>query len=188
RVDALAGVRYLDLKDGIHITEDLIATPTLPLFANDRIIVSDRFDTHNQFFGGQVGLDTEVRRGRFFVDFRGKIALGDNHQTLDIQGSQTITTPAGAVQNFRGGLLALPSNIGHFTRDRFAVVPELGLSVGYQMTEQLRVSVGYNLLWWSNVLRAGEQIDRVLDETQIPNFGAIHPPAGQNRPAVLFKE
>ena len=40
------------------------------------------------------------------------------------------------------------------------------------------------------MVRPGEQIDRVLDETQIPNFdppGTIAP-AGQNRPAVLFRQ
>ena len=188
KVDGLAGFRYLDLAEGVHITENLIESPTQGQFANDHVVVTDRFDTHNQFYGGQVGLDGEVRRGRFFVDLRGKVALGDNHQTLTIQGAQIITDPAGNVQTFRGGLLALPSNIGRFTSEHFSVVPELGVSLGYQVTDQLRVTVGYNLLYWTSVIRPGEQIDRVVDETQIPNFGAIHPPAGQNRPMVLFKQ
>ncbi|HEY1859023.1 MAG TPA: BBP7 family outer membrane beta-barrel protein, partial [Gemmataceae bacterium] len=188
RIDGLAGARYLNLEDGIHVEENLVGVPTLPNFANDHIVVSDVFDTRNQFYGGQVGVDAELRRGRWFLDLKGKIALGDNHESLNIQGAQTITDPAGNVQVFRGGLLALNSNIGHFTRDRFAVVPEIGINVGYQVTDYMRVTVGYNFLYWSNVLRAADQIDRVIDETQIPNFGATHPPAGQNRPAVLFKE
>jgi hypothetical protein len=188
RVDGLAGFRYLNLEDGIHVEENLVAVPTVPMFANDHIVVSDVFDTRNQFYGGQVGVDAELRRGRWFVGLKGKIALGDNHESLNIQGAQTITDPAGNVQVFKGGLLALNSNIGHFTRDRFSVVPEVGITLGYQVTDYMRVTVGYNFLYWSNVLRAGDQIDRVIDETQIPNFGAIHPPAGQNRPAVLFKE
>ncbi len=120
--------RYLNLEDGIHVEENLVGVPTLPNFANDHIVVSDVFDTRNQFYGGQVGVDAELRRGRWFLDLKGKIALGDTHESLNIQGSQTITDPAGNVQIFRGGLLALPSNIGHFTRDRFAVVPEIGIN------------------------------------------------------------
>jgi hypothetical protein len=188
RLDGLAGFRYLDLTEGLHISEDIITSPTQSVFPNSRVQVSDRFDTHNQFYGGQVGMDGEIYRGRFFLGLRGKVALGDTHETLNINGSQAITDAQGNLHVFRGGLLALQSNIGHFTRDRFAVVPEVGLTVGCQLTDQLRVTVGYNLLYWSNVIRPGEQIDRVIDETLIPNFGARHPPAGQNRPMVLFKE
>jgi hypothetical protein len=88
-----------------------------------------------------------------------------------------------------GGLLALPTNIGHFSRDRFSVVPEIGVNLGYQLTDHLRAYVGYNFLYWTNVVRPGAQIDRVLDVTLIPNFpvpGAV--PTGQNRPMVPFKE
>jgi hypothetical protein len=168
--------------------EDVRTSPTQAVFPNSHVLVSDSFDTHNQFYGGQVGLDGEYYLGRFFLGLRGKVALGDTHETLNINGSQMITDAQGNLHVFRGGLLALQSNIGHFTRDRFAVVPEVGLTVGCQLTDQLRFTVGYNLLYWSEVIRPGEQIDRVIDETLIPNFGARHPPAGQNRPMVLFKQ
>jgi hypothetical protein len=188
RVDGLAGFRYLDLREAVDITENVTTSPTQPAFPNSHVVVSDQFDTHNQFYGGQVGVDGEVYFGRFFLGLRGKVALGDNHETLNINGSQLITDAQGNLHVFRGGLLALQSNMGHFSRDRFAVVPELGLSIGCQLTDQLRFTVGYNLLYWSDVIRPGEQIDRVIDETLIPNFGAHNPPAGQNRPTVLFKQ
>jgi hypothetical protein len=188
RLDGLAGFRYLDLSEGVNITENVVTSPTQAVFPNSHVIVTDQFGTHNQFYGGQVGVDGEVYFGRFFLGLRGKVALGDNHETLNINGSQVITDAQGTLHTFRGGLLALQSNMGHFTSDRFAVVPELGLTIGYQVTDQLRFTVGYNLLYWSEVIRPGEQIDRVIDETLIPNFGAQHPPAGQNRPMVLFKQ
>jgi hypothetical protein len=74
-----------------------------------------------------------------------------------------------------GGLLALSSNIGHFSRDRFSVVPELGLTVGYNITCHMRVFVGYNFLYMSNVLRPGDQIDPILDARKIPNFVKLAP-------------
>jgi hypothetical protein len=188
RIDGIYGFRYLDLKEGLHITEDVITTANQTVFPNSHVVVSDRFDTRNQFYGGQIGLDGEIYRGRFSFGMRAKVALGDNHETLDINGSQVITDAQGNLHVFRGGLLALQSNIGHFTRDRFSVVPELGLTIGCQLTDQLRATIGYNVLYWSNVIRPGEQIDRVIDETLIPNFGARHPSAGQNRPMVLFKQ
>jgi hypothetical protein len=96
-------------------------------------------------------------------------------QTIDINGGQSELRANGQVVNSVGGLLALPSNIGTESRDRFAVVPEVGVSLGYSVTDRLRVSVGYNFLYWSSVVRPGDQINRNLDVLQIPNFGI---PAG----------
>jgi hypothetical protein len=190
KVDALGGFRYLNLEESIAIQENIQGLAGAPApFTNALVTVNDHFATRNQFYGGQLGLDAEFRRGAWSLDLRGKLALGDTHQHLTIDGSETLVAPNGAVTVSRGGLLALPSNIGQFNRDKFSVVPELGVSLGYQLTERLRVTVGYNFLYWTNVLRPGNQIDRVIDVTQIPNFtvpGAT--PAGQNRPAVPFKE
>ena len=86
--------------------------------------------------------------------------LGDTVQILDINGSQRFVSPTGVVQNFTGGLLALPSNIGHFTNNAFSVVPEIGVNLGYQILPRLRGFVGYNMLYWSNVIRPGTSIDR----------------------------
>ena len=65
-----------------------------------------------------------------------------------------------------GGLLALPSNIGRFSRDRFGLIPEVNLNVGYQLTDHLRLFVGYDILYWSNVVRPGDQISRSINPTQ----------------------
>ena len=75
-----------------------------------------------------------------------------------------------AVRGKTGALLALPSNIGRFNRDRFSVVPEGEINVGYLVTPHLRAFIGYDILYWNNVARPGGQIDRNLDVTQIPNF------------------
>jgi len=188
RVDWLAGFRYLQLDESLDITESIQALPTAPAFANDQIFVNDHFATKNQFYGGQVGLDAEIRRGRWSLEALGKLALGDTHQVIDISGSQLIVPPNGPPQSFQGGLLALSSNIGHHTRERFAVVPEIGVNVGCQVTDHLRAFVGYNFLYWSNVVRPGDQIDRGLDVTRIPNFPVPATPLPTPRPAVLFKD
>ena len=191
QIDWLAGVRYLELNDNLHINEAIQFPPgvlaNLPVGGNG--FVFDSFGTRNQFTGGQVGTDIELHHGCWSLDLKAKVAIGDTHETVNINGGQLLVDPRGFSTAFQGGLLALPSNIGHFTRDRFGVVPEVGIQLGYHFTEHLRAFVGYNFLYWSNVLRAGDQIDRNLDVTQIPNFsvpGAVS--AGQTRPAVLFHE
>src|SRR5205823_1411763 len=63
RLDFLAGPRYLRLDEGLHIEESLLGLAGAGPFAGSQIFVGDRFDTHNQFLGGQVGLDYQISRG-----------------------------------------------------------------------------------------------------------------------------
>ena len=145
--------------------------------------LTDRFRTSNQFHGGQVGAIFEHTSGRWSFDVKTKVALGVSVQSTDINGG--INTVAGNVAPDRvGGLLALNSNIGHYTRSTFAVVPEVNLNVGYDVTSHLRAFVGYNFLYWSDVARPGAQIDRTLDENRIPNFtmNRTVPAATSSRP------
>jgi hypothetical protein len=187
-VDCLLGFRYLELNEKLEIVENLTVLPGVPTFAGSHVTVFDSFATRNQFYGGQVGASARLGAGRWTADLWTKFAMGDTHQVVNVVGNQVVTSPTGVVSNFTGGLLALNSNIGHFTRDQFAVVPEVGVNVGYQVTSRLRATLGYNFLYWSNVLRPGDQIDRVLDVTRIPNFPVSAVPAPQVRPVVPFKD
>jgi hypothetical protein len=176
RLDLLAGLRTLSLDEGLLVVESLDVEPGVPLLGGNRVRVFDRFDTHNQFWGGQLGLAGELRHGCFFLNGRFLLGLGNVHQAIDIDGGQVVTTPAGNVSTFVGGLLAERTNIGAFNRDRFAVLPELNLHVGVDVNRWLRAYVGYNFLYCSSVARPGDQIDRGLDVTNIPNFFFPNPP------------
>ncbi len=53
----------------------------------------------------------------------------------------------------------MPSNIGTYHHAiQFAYVPQLELKLGYYLTSNLRLTVGYDLIYWSRVARPGEQI------------------------------
>lgn len=186
RVQALAGLRFMRLEEELSILENLnVNANVLANMPNGgRAFVFDRFHTRNDFFGGQVGLDAELQWGRWTLGLQGKLALGGTRQIIDIQGSQLLIDNALGARTFTGGLLALPSNIGHYSSNQFSVVPEVGLKVGYDINAHLRVTAGYSALYWTNVVRPGDQIDRNLDVTTIPNFSTLpgETPAGQNRP------
>jgi hypothetical protein len=187
------GFRYLNLEEDLSITETINVNPDptqLPpdfrRFTGNQIVVNDDFSTENHFYGGQIGLNTSVYRGRWVLDLRGKIAFGVTHEIIDINGSTVITTPTGQVSTFRGGLLAQASNIGSFTDDVFAVVPEANVNLGYQLTNHLGVFIGYTFLYWSRVVRPGDQIDRGLPE--LPFFPTGIHPVGEPRPALNIKQ
>jgi hypothetical protein len=148
RVDLLAGFRYLELTEGLGITENLAVAPNVPVLGGTAFGVSDQFNTRNRFYGGQIGARAEFWRGGLFVNVRGMVALGGTDQVVEVAGGTVIAPPGQVPTVANGGLLAQPTNSGHFTRDRFAVVPEVGINVGYQVTEHLRAFVGYSFLYW----------------------------------------
>jgi hypothetical protein len=192
--DLLGGFRFLSLRENLGILEDIVVTAPGEAGppAGTRIVVSDSFSTKNQFYGEQIGAVLELRRNRWFIDLTGKCALGLTRETVGINGYTAFTLPGTATSVASGGLLAQPTNIGRYSRDIFAVVPEVGVSVGYQITDSWRAFVGYNFLYWSNVVRPGDQIDRVVNSTQLPQFDANGRPVargpltGPPRPAFAF--
>ncbi len=186
RTDWIVGFRYLRLRDSLDINEDLLVPASSPLAAGQRTQLNDHFDTRNQFYGGQSGIRTEWHWGRWQLDCTSKIALGTTHEQANVSGFTIITPAGGTPTTFTGGLFAQPTNIGHYSRDRFAVVPELGFNVGYQITDHWRAFVGYNALYWSTVARPGNQIDRVVNSGLIPP--AQSTVAGPQRPVFNFKD
>lgn len=169
RFDLILGYSYLNLEDEINIREDLTSLPgqtNVP--PGTRFLVQDNFRTSNTFNGVNIGFAGEKRRGHWYFGLRAGVALGNVHQQVDINGNTVRTLPGQPSETFSGGLLAQPSNIGTYERDRFAAIPWFGLKVGLQVTPRVRSYVGYDFLYFSNVARAGDQIDLRVNQTQIP--------------------
>ena len=194
QVSCLGGFRFLDLQEAIGITQSqgiaagLPPTAQFSSLAGQHLVLADRFAAENQFYGGQLGLDGACYLGPWSLEVRGKLGLGDTHETLAVLGTQTATPPGGPTTVTPGGLLALPGNSGRFTRDTFALVPEATVHVGYRLCNKLCVFAGYDFLYWSRVVRPDDQIDRVLDVSRVPNFAAGAAATGVARPASPFKQ
>ena len=186
RIDALAGFRYLELREGLGIAENIQVFPNSPAFPGASFGAFDQFDTRNQFYGGQLGVRAEAWRNRLFANVTGKVALGDVRQTVDINGATTIIPPGGPALVRPGDLLALPSNMGRYGRDEFAVVPEVGANVGYQVTDHLRVGVGYSFLYATSFVRPGDAVDLNVNSTRTP--GSLAVPSGPLRPLFTFRD
>ena len=187
RVDMITGLRYLNLNEDLTIRENILLLPGSPA-PGDQIAVVDQFGTRNNFYGGQIGARGETWRGPWFVNATGTVALGDMHQEVRINGNTTFTPLGLAPVTQPGGLLALPTNIGNRSRDKFAVIPEVGFNVGRQLTDNLRIYAGYNVLYISSVVRPGDQIDYVINPTQLPTIAGPGVLVGDARPAPLFRE
>ena len=159
RVDFLFGLRYTNLDESLIITEDLETIESSP--PNTDILLADRFYTENQFIGGELGFLWEWECRRWSVELLSKLAIGNNRQEVHINGFTTIddNLGGGPVTKINSGLLVQPTNAGDYSRNKFSVIPEIGATVGFQLTPRLRLTGGYTLLYWCNVVRPGDQID-----------------------------
>jgi hypothetical protein len=159
---ALAGFRYLDLAENFWLTNsstDVVTFNTFDFY--------DNFYTRNQFYGGQIGARINWEVNRFGLNLTAKLAMGDTHQTVDVQGNSYTS----GIGYGSGGFYAQPSNSGHFTANQFGVVPAVELRFSYQLRPWLRAFVGYDFLYWNQVVRPGDQIDRNLNLTQSNTLG-----------------
>jgi hypothetical protein len=184
---ALGGFRFLRLDDEVTSGEQFLVAPNVPGFGGNRVNLQDVFRTVNNFYGGQVGLETGAQLARLTIDLRGKLALGQMQQVADVNGAATKLAPDGSTTLLPvGGLYALRTNIGRHRRDELAFIPEVGLNVGWQLTRCLKLYAGYSFLWVSTVASAGGQIDPVINVTQFPIRSGNSPLVGPARPAFNF--
>ncbi len=183
RLDGLIGWRFNRLSDHLRISESTVSTdPGSIIPVGTTVDLFDRFDTMNRFHGAQLGLLLEERHRQWTLDTSIKVALGNTHSSVRIDGSTTTTVPSVAPVTSRGGLLALPTNIGLYEDNRFSVVPEFGIAVGYDLTCRLRATFGYTVIYWSNVARPGEQIDFGVNNSQFSGG----PVTGEARPEFTW--
>jgi hypothetical protein len=175
--EVLAGFRYLSLKEQLNIVTstnyNIPAEAQKPFLGLGGVMdKSDQFATSNSFFGGQVGVRTGYGLRRLNLELSGKLAFGVNQERVEINGSTTYlarrTNSAPVGFGFAGGVLALPTNIGHYARNKFTFFPEGSVRLSYALKGHLSAFVGYELLYLTNVLRPGEQIDRTVNPFLIP--------------------
>lgn len=176
RVDWLAGIRYADLKEGIVINDF-----TNSAAAGISYTGEDRFETANKFYGAQVGFNawTGLPYG-FTLDVTGKLALGAVRQQVDISGF-TIEQIGGVVTRvLPGDVLTQTTNIGSYQRTQCAAMPEFMVKVGYQCSQHINISLGYDVVAITNVMRPGSAIDPRVN----PNVSPLLTPSSANTTQV----
>jgi putative beta barrel porin BBP7 len=185
RVDVLGGVRYLRLRESFTFLTD---SPNIPPQPADVYRTTDQFDATNTFLGGQLGARARGDWGSWFATAVVKVALGVVRETVGIEGTlltNDLNNLGSPVAYPGGGYFAAPTNIGERTRNVFAVVPEAGLNLGYQVTPWMSVVAGYTFLYVSDVVRAPQQINRTV------NYSSFDlppgPPTGPQEPSFRFK-
>ena len=109
---------------------------------------------------------------------RGTVGLGADAEHVRAFGSQITQTPAER-RVVPVGLTVQASNRGTFDRTAVNLVSEVGVRVGYRVTDHVELSAGYTFLLWDGALRSGDQVDPVVN---------LNPGTQPARPAIPFRE
>lgn len=159
----LAGFRYWNFDEDLTFS-----TSSSTIFVGDVFKTKDKFNAHNHFYAGQIGLRLNCNYNCFFFNFKGKVALGAMHEKAIIKGRLATNDFDGltTVQNFSGGYFALPTNIGNHKHTLFSVLSEADFRLGYQWDNLINLYVGYTFLYVNKMLWAAKEMDSHINPTQ----------------------
>lgn len=175
-LDLLVGYRFVSLQEDLLFNDaltplapDVLTFQGAPVNSPGTLADFDSFRTQNHFNGGQVGARWQRTFDRLEVGVTGKVALGATEQRVQIDGATTLLTPGAAPTTVPGGILAQQSNIGTYSHNTFSVVPEVGVNIGWRITENVTVRAGYTFIYWTDVVRPGAQIDSRVNPFAVPS-------------------
>lgn len=149
RLELIGGYSHFNIEDSLSMWGTGLVGSTPWQF-------NDRFETRNEFHGGQIGAEISLNRGRWTASSLTKVHLGNMDQRLNVNGT---SVNLGAESD---GLFARGGVLQGADRSEFAFAPEMNLKIGYQFRQHVNLHVGYSFIYWNNVLLAGDQVDRDL--------------------------
>jgi hypothetical protein len=134
-----------------------------------------------------MGFQSLFSYGCVTLDVTGKLAMGGVSERVRIEGvaqSQVQGQPPQTFPN-QSILFVQPTNAGTYSRGMFAVVPEVLLKLGFQVTPHVRATIGYDLLTVSNVERPGAAVDAGVNPSRT-QFIQVRQQSNLPRPAFGF--
>jgi hypothetical protein len=175
RWEMLYGLQFISLNESLDIRSNTQIVDPLDIRFPASFALTDSFSTQNQFRGFQIGLQGSKQHGCWYYEGMFRLGLGSMERTITINGQNSITSN-GSTTTEAQGLLARFSNSGSFASDTFVVVPEAGLLVGYSLTKNIDLTLGYTAMMLPKVAQAASQVDRDLaSNLSNPLSGALRP-------------
>jgi Putative beta barrel porin-7 (BBP7) len=171
-ITGLIGYRYFYMGERMVLTQESTAladgAATLngtALLAGEGYRIIDRISTVNRAIAGQVGLKFERSVDRFNVALTTKFGIGWQQERIFGDG-RTQLLPADPF--VAGGFLVQRSFPYRNQQEDFLFISEVGIKASMQLVRRLRLMVGYDFLYFSQVARPGKIVDQVIEMTQNP--------------------
>ena len=149
----LGGVRFLQLNERFDF-----GSASSGLGGVNR---GDEIHTLSSFIGVQIGARAVRRLGRFSLEVTGKTGLGATNNQITLAGHAN-AVGFGSPQFLvlpNGNPTETPADISHNFLYAFSVLPEVQARLNYDWRPRLRLSAGYDFLYWTRLVRPGDQID-----------------------------
>lgn len=147
----------------------------IPAGTGETRTFSDNITCYNEFIGGQFGGTLRCRWDRLTFDLTGKLAIGQNFQTIKASG-QTVQSndQINDVVVSNEGLYVQSTNSGVSHSQHITLVPQVDLNIGIFLTDACKFSVGCGGFNMSNVVRPSSLIDQNI-EIQAPGIPTTAP-------------
>jgi hypothetical protein len=185
RLDTLLGYRFVDYAERLNVSTSTTFVTAPRIAAGTVLQASDSFATRNLFNGLDIGLRADWSYGPFTLGLLGKIAGGHLAHDIQISGIQQATVPGAPTVTRPAGFLAQASNEGSPGSHSWTFVPEGGVTLGWDVTGNIRLTAGYSALWVLNAARPGLEVDTTLNSSAFP--GSPNPQAGPTAPIPFPK-
>lgn len=163
-ISGLAGFRFLRLSENFNLFYQ--SAGVSGVYAGEYGTASDTFGTENSFYGSALGVRGRYWYGPWSVEASASVAIGASHEVLNVNGGFVAVNYFGPLRTGPEGVFAQPANEGQFSSVHFAVVPEVEVKLGYDITPTIRVTIGYDFLYDSSVIRPTDQINRNIPKGQ----------------------
>jgi hypothetical protein len=178
-VRLLTGLNTVDLNESLQLITDSTS-------ASGAAHHSDIFAARSNFLGIDLAAVVGQRWRRAYFELIPKFSIGANVTTdyiaaQDVSPALFSVNAPRVVYNSHEGTFAQPSNIGHYWPTFFSVMPQLQARTTYRLCSHCSLTMAYDGLFWTNVLRPGGMIDPQINPTQIT--GNL---VGQRQPVRAF--
>jgi hypothetical protein len=148
----LAGYRYVDLHDKLDLSSTFVD------FFGNRSTSNYQIDARSRLYGGQLGVVFRQRWDLFTFELVGKGGLYDNFAAQSqVVGDQNNTTTL--------------RNVFRQRKQDLAFVGDVGMNGVFQLSGNLLLRFGYNVLWIDHVALAPNQLD--FTDTPASGTGVI---------------
>lgn len=173
RTTIVAGLRSMYFKERFQFDSTTSDLSGLTFASNDVFMNKD------YFLGADLGMRCSRRVKRLTFELTGKAAIGvtSSLQYVTSQGNMPFF---GTRMNYaaRNGFFTQSSNISFtYPHRSFSVIPSAQLRLGYDLTDNVRLTASYEAFLWTGMMRPSDQLDRQinLSQTYGPLVGPAHP-------------
>jgi hypothetical protein len=162
-VEWLAGYRYFNFNEQLAIDQAMGLDPGTPPDEQISVDVFDRIRARSRFDGGELGLVTRYHRDRWEFELLAKIGLGQARRVFTVDNLTVVTDPNLPKED----QVKATVYVGRYTASDFGALPEIDFSVRRQITPSFTLTAGYSLIFLSEAIRLGDQIDITVNSADL---------------------